>query len=305
LDRHSGWSTVPRVSGPGAIAHAVDGLQFSSRDALLAYRGGVTTAITAPTHARFYSGLSTIFSLGALHKMEQGAIIQDVAGLHVSIGHFGGTPSVSSQLGVLRRLLLEPKGESAAWFQRVIKGDTPLVVEAHSEDVIAMLILLKKEVERIRRTKIKLTITGASEAHILSAELGAACIGVIVNPPRPFPSKWEDRRILPGPPFTKLSAITELLQNNVTVGIGVQEIWSARHARFDLAWASIEAGGGLTQEQALALASTNIERLLGGNVDSAGISAHDLVATEGGDLLDISSKVVAVISPRRTRVDLF
>jgi len=54
--------------------------------------------------------------------MEQGAIIQDVAGLHVSIGHFGGTPSVSSQLGVLRRLLLEPKGESAAWFQRVIKA---------------------------------------------------------------------------------------------------------------------------------------------------------------------------------------
>lgn len=30
----------------------------------------------------------------------------------------------------------------------------------------------------------------------------------------------------------------------------------------------------------------------------------DLVATAGGELLDISSKVVAVISPRRNGVDL-
>lgn len=89
----------------------------------LAYRAGVTTAITAPTHTRFYSGVSAVFSLGALHKMDQGAVIQDVAGLHVSISHFGGTPSISSQIGVLRRLLLEPpKGESAHWFQRVLKA---------------------------------------------------------------------------------------------------------------------------------------------------------------------------------------
>ena len=31
----------------------------------------------------------------------------------------------------------------------------------------------------------------------------------------------------------------------------------------------------------------------------------DLVATEGGDLLDIQSKVVGVISPRKGKVDLF
>lgn len=77
----------------------------------------------------------------------------------------------------------------------ICQGATPLVVEAHSEDVIATLILLKKEVENITRTKIKMTITGASEAYLLSAELGAASIGVIVNPSRPFPAKWEDRRM--------------------------------------------------------------------------------------------------------------
>lgn len=85
----------------------------------------MTTAITAPTHKGFYSGLSTVFSLGVLHKMEGGAVIKDVAGLHVSIRHFGGKPSVSSQIAALRHLLLEPsKAESAEWFQRVIQASS-------------------------------------------------------------------------------------------------------------------------------------------------------------------------------------
>lgn len=51
------------------------------------------------------------------------------------------------------------------------------------------------------------------------------------------------------------------------------------------------------------LASTNLEELICGDVNDAGTT--DLVATEGGDLLDMGSKVVAIISPRHTRVDLF
>lgn len=174
----------------------------------------MTTAITAPTHTNFYSGLSTVFSLGALHIMEQRAVIRDVAGFHVSIRHFGGQPSVSSQVGALRRFLLEPsKDESAEWFQHIVEASTesptcrckssdthrqgkvPLVVEAHSQDIIATLIRLKKDVERIKGTTIKMTITGASEAHLLAAELKKAAIGVIVIPSRPFPTKWEDRRM--------------------------------------------------------------------------------------------------------------
>ena len=50
------------------------------------------------------------------------------------------------------------------------------------------------------------------------------------------------------------------------------------------------------------MGSTNIEKALG-QVNIPEMS--DLVATEGGDLLEMSGKVVAVISPRRSRVDLF
>jgi hypothetical protein len=46
-----------------------------------------------------------------------------------------------------------------------------------------------------------------------------------------------DSRI-PGPPITKESAITTLLSHGVTVGIGCEEIWSARNLPFDVAWVS-------------------------------------------------------------------
>ena len=42
----------------------------------------------------------------------------------------------------------------------------------------------------------------------------------------------------PGPPITKESVITRLMSHNVTVGIGCEEIWSARNLPFDAAWVS-------------------------------------------------------------------
>ena len=41
---------------------------------------------------------------------------------------------------------------------------------------------------------------------------------------------------LPGPPLTELSAVADLLRQNVTVGIRSQGIWSARNLRFDIGW---------------------------------------------------------------------
>lgn len=80
----------------------------------------MTTGITAPKHAAFTSGLSTAFSLGAAHKLAKGAVLQDVAAFHVSVGHLGVAPSVSTQIAALRRLLLAPhKGVVGSWLQHV------------------------------------------------------------------------------------------------------------------------------------------------------------------------------------------
>lgn len=53
---------------------------------------------------------------------------------------------------------------------------------------------------------------------------------------------------------------------------------------------------------AIALASSNTARLFGLNI---AVGDEDLIATIGGDLLSFEGKPTAVISPRRSAVDIF
>ncbi|KAH9898533.1 carbohydrate esterase family 9 protein [Cubamyces lactineus] len=294
--------SIPEIAGgDGLVVRAADGLQFGTRDALYAYRYGVTTGIVAPQGYGFLSGLNTAFSTAGRHKLEEGALIQEVGGLHVSI-HPRGKPSVSTQIAALRRILLGPTtGDLRHWVNKIKEGDTPLVVAVESADAIASLISLKGEVEHKLGRAIQMTLIGATEAHLLAEELGHANVGVIVSPTRPFPDHWEKRRIMPGPPLSETNAVAVLLAHNVTVGVGVVEAWMARNTRLDIAWAALESNGEIQKADALALASVNVEKLLGIKTDSL---QSDLVATHGGDLLD-SSKVVGVISPRRGLVNIF
>lgn len=104
---------------------------------------------------------------------------------------------------------------------------------------MATLIKLKAEVESETKTHLRLTFVGAAESHLLAKEIGSAGIGVILRPVRPFPYTWKSRRILPGPPLTKENAVVILMRHNVTVGIGIEESWSARNIRFDAGWVSV------------------------------------------------------------------
>ncbi|KAH8080280.1 composite domain of metallo-dependent hydrolase [Cristinia sonorae] len=297
------FGEVPTVLGIAPVVRAVDGLQFSTRNALVVYRSGVTTAITAPQiTSGILAGLSVAFSTGAEHKLKEGALVQDIVALHVSI-HHSGVPSISTQIGALRNLLLGNghHGHITVWADKVVKGDIPLVIDVSSADAMASLIQLKYEVEEKTGHALKVTFTHASEAAIVAPEIAKANIGVIVTPSRPFPDSWEDRRILPGPPLTSKNIISTLLSHNITVGVGVVSTWQARNTRFDIAWAALDARGGISPAEALALASVNIETLLG--VKRNPVLA-DLVATDGGDLLGFEGKVVAVISPSRGVVDI-
>ncbi|TFK25671.1 amidohydrolase [Coprinopsis marcescibilis] len=290
-------NSIPEIlGGYSAIVRAADGLEFASRDALLAFRVGVTSAVTAPKSKGFYGGLGVHFSTGASHALEEGAVLQEVTAVHVAVRRTG-KPSVSTQIAALRRLLSgKVEGAVGGYFAQVRSGHIPLVVEAHSADIIATLLTLKQHVEVDTRVPLKLTITGGAEAHLLAKEIGAASVGVILSPSRPFPYLWEDRRILPGPPLTSQTSVTALLDQGVTVGIGCQEIWDARNLPFDLRWAAIDAGGRLSEEEIIAIGSSNIEKLLGVERDPDSV---ELVVTRGGDILDTHSRVAAVISPQR------
>ncbi|KAJ7669345.1 carbohydrate esterase family 9 protein [Mycena polygramma] len=280
----------------GTVIKAADGLLFATRDALLGYRNGVTSAVTAPSSRGFLAGLSTVFSTVAGHKLADSAVIQEVAALHVGLS-LSSAISVSTQIATLRGLLLDQgKGDLAQRFGDVVAGKIPLVVDVESADIIASVLALKKEVEAVNGTPIRLTLTGATEAHLLAKEIGEAGVGVIVQQ-RPFPSTWEQKRILPGPPLTQSSAIAAFVAHNVTVGIQVANPSSVRNTRFDVVWAWLESNGVFGKAEALALASSNLETLLG--IEE---SNTDLVATNGRS--DFEGKVLAIISPRSGSVNL-
>ena len=66
------------------------------------------------------SGLGVAFGLGSAHKLEAGAIVQNVTAVHTSIGHSVVSGSVSTQIAALRRLLLDPpSGNTGKWFREV------------------------------------------------------------------------------------------------------------------------------------------------------------------------------------------
>ncbi|RPD56488.1 composite domain of metallo-dependent hydrolase [Lentinus tigrinus ALCF2SS1-7] len=291
------------AGGSDALIHAADGLVFGTRHALLTYRSGVTSGIVAPMSGGFMRGLNVAFSTRSSHKLEDGAIIHSAGAVHVSI-HPSGKPSVSTQVAALRRLLLLPTtGELGAWFDKIRKGEAPLVIDVESADIMSTLISLKSEVERTLSltAPLRFTFTGAGEAYLVAKELGNAKIGVILTQPRPFPKAWETRRILPGPPLSEKSRIVTLLEHNVTVALGVDVPDKARNTRFDVAWAALESRSVISKVQAIALASANVENLLGVERDAAGDG--ELVVTREGELLGYG-KIVGFISPLTGTVDI-
>ncbi|KAJ8088290.1 hypothetical protein PM082_022362 [Marasmius tenuissimus] len=298
-----------KVSGQDLIRTA-DGLFFQTRDALIAYRSGVTTAITSPS-----LGLATAFSTGAHHKLEQGAVLSEDTSLFMTI-NMGAEESVSTQIRSLRKALVSAVNGTAGGdlgnsFKRVVEGEIPLLIKVENADIMATLIQLKGEVESTIKAqnhmakKLRITFVGAAEAHLLASEIAGAGIGVIVAPVRPFPASWQQLRILPGPPLSDKTAVETLIQHNITVAISsaaTEESWATRNLRWDAGWVALDSLDRISTADALELASTKVEELVGLKIDD---DDRDLVATKGGELLEFEGKVTAVISKKRGVVDIF
>ncbi|KAG6328372.1 hypothetical protein ID866_10717 [Astraeus odoratus] len=195
----------PLAGDPPAIlgntfVHAIDGLQFEGRNMLLAYRGGVTAGVVAPLGS-FVQGVSTVFSLGAASVLYNATIAENVA-LHMKIST-NSAQSVSSQIAALRNMLFGKDGDEI--LQRVRNGHSTLVINVNSADIIATLLRLKAEYEARTSKILQLTFAGAQESHLLAEKIASAGVSVIVTHPKPYPTTWEERRILPGPPLTAAS----------------------------------------------------------------------------------------------------
>jgi len=60
---------------------------------------------------------------------------------------------------------------------------------------MATLVNLKREYEVITGNDLRLTFSGAAEAHLLAKEIASAGISVILTSPRAYPAVWEQRRM--------------------------------------------------------------------------------------------------------------
>lgn len=150
--------------------------------------------------------------------MEGGAIAQEEAALHITIS-YALSVSVSTQVAALREALFGVESESqstssgaSAW-QRVrdvrsffffrfeagmtymIQGQMTLVISVVNADIMSTLVHLKSEYEEMTGKILKMTFSGATEAHLLAKEIAAADISVILTSPRPYPGTWEQRRM--------------------------------------------------------------------------------------------------------------
>lgn len=269
--------------------------------------------------------------LGEPHGLTDGAIVKDAVALHLTVGapsdllsqaafaSLGpSAPSISTQIFALRRLLSDNvPGETGQLYARASKGQIPLVVTVNGADAMAALIRMKRELERNdSKVQLRLVFMQAGEAHLIAKEIGEVGVGVILAPLRPSPTTYDERRFIPGPPLSDETLLTILLKHNVTVGVGVRLAYEAVNTRFvlkkvsylllpaklqlNVGQALADAGGRLTSQEVLALASTNLERLLG-----LPESEGDFVAYHGGAWHSQDSRPVAVLSPSRSLVDVF
>lgn len=195
LDAFNG--NLPRIlDDVGGVVRAVDA------------RSGVTLATTALakpislSRGHFVSGLSTTFGTGSKHAMERGAIVQDVVALHVVLGRSSPllpkSVSVSTQIAALRRLLYgweSTDKETGIWFRKAAEGVVPLVIEVDNADIMASLLILKADVEDKIGSRMRMVFSGATEAHLLAVFTGKADVGVLLNPARPLPTVWDQRKM--------------------------------------------------------------------------------------------------------------
>ncbi|KAJ7251954.1 hypothetical protein C8J57DRAFT_1187793 [Mycena rebaudengoi] len=290
---------VPNILA-NSIIRAVDGLQFGGRNTLYANRFGVTTAVVAPMGRGFLRGVGVAFNTGSRNAMAKGAIVQAETALHVAVNSMIQA-SVSTQIAALRNSLFS-EGDSGGPWGRVRNGEIPLVIYVDNADIMATLLKLKAEHASVKGENIRMTFAGATEAHLLAPEIGAADVSVILSPSRPYPESWDRRRIIPGPPLSSKTSVTTLLEHGVNVALGVKSDYDVRNARFEIGWAALDSAGIIDQATAIALSTTNLEKALGLNRDGL---VEELVAYYGGGILDLESKVIGVVSATREIVELF
>ncbi|KAG0155647.1 hypothetical protein PDIDSM_2820 [Penicillium digitatum] len=290
----SGSKSGDALNEDKTLHFAKYGVHLDGKGLARARIGGVTRAVTAPLHG---GGVAQGVSVGL--RMSKDATIldngiwKDDVALHLVIGQAAisdDTPTVSSGIERLRQLL--QVGEDSApgsisIYARAANGSLPVVVQAFNEDDIAQLILIKREFPLVN-----LIIYGGHGAPLVAKPLAEAGIPVILTGNRGAPDSWEKKNSLVGPPLTE-SPAKILSDAGVLLALAVKSDSTIHGLAQEAWWAGKYAS--LTDQQAIALVSTNFDLILGDQSRKAqeGAFVGDFVVWEGDPLRGEGSVVAS------------
>ena len=287
------------------FSRAEDGLVLDNKKLHATYRYGVTKAISAPKYSgeATHHGTSVGFLTGSATAVENGTVFASDAAVHFTI--FQGdsrSPTVSAVIGTLRRKLFEALAlkeapndtySETAFLHKVVNGSLPLVISAHSADVIASVLKVKAAVDAKAKTPIRLVVVGGGESWMLAEKLAAAKVGVILLPAFSYGISWGERRALTGAPLTNGTGIDRLLDAGVVTAIGLENDSQACNLAVTAGIVHRNRLGAsrLSKKDALGLVSANIYKVLG--LKEPGVKDGHFVIYDGNPL-EIGTRVKAV-----------
>ncbi|PLB50380.1 hypothetical protein P170DRAFT_454922 [Aspergillus steynii IBT 23096] len=256
--------------------------------------GGVTKAVTPPHGTGILQGVSVGVRTSETATILEGGIWKDNVALHLAIGQSAkddSTPTISSEIERLRQILAKGQDDgtySSGIYAQAANGSLPVVVRVFNEDDIAQLILIKRDF-----SSVKLVIHGGHGAALIAKPLAEAGIPVILSGNHGAPDNWEKKNVLVGPPLSE-SPAKILVEAGVQLGLAVSSDSSIHGLAREARWAGKYAG--LSDEEAIALVSTNIEDILGVRERNTGGSQAygDLVVWEGDPLRGEGSVVLSI-----------
>ena len=267
---------------------------------------GVTRTLTAPETGKgggLFAGQGAIISLaGAL--AEPGAfVVRPRAAMFAVLGEqakgIAGTSRTSS-IAAFREALEEAKSNGLRLgsglsndaqlsaldieaLRPVLTGETPLVITAHrASDILAALKLADDY-------RLRLIISGATEAHLVAKELAAARVPVLIDPTRNLPAQFGGLHARPD------SALI-LRKAGVVFAFVDSDDKGTHNARNLRQVAGIAVSYGYPKDQALAAITLQPAEILGlstvlGSIEAGKIA--DLVLWDG-DPLEVTTAATAV-----------
>lgn len=283
-----------------AAYKVTDGYNPDSMVIDVARNGGITSTITVPSGG-LISGQSAWVTLD--HGSVDDITLDDSAALHITLGRSASASGEGSRGRALQRLRAlfddaQHYGKNRSAYNRgqtrsygaghldlevlltVLSGQLPLVVNVDRKSDIAAVLKLAKQY------KIRLVLTGATEAWMLADELAAAKVPVMLNPKSNLPRSFDQIYVVD-------DAATRLVAAGVRVIIA--PLGGASSARTLRQLAGLAVAHGLTWEQAFAAITTVPASVFGGKRGTLKTGAAADLVLWSGDPLELSSHVEAIV----------